>query len=1152
MKRKLVIRVVVVMLVLSALYPLYKGLSATMQARHASSPGTTLDDGLVGHWTFDGADMTSSTALDKSGNNNTGTLTNMSTSSRVAGVLGQGLQLDGTDDYVDLGVHSSEQTLYSVSLWYKSESNSDAQTVFMRGVGNGCFYNPHIIASADGQSLIVSESGCSSGGLVGTYPIVLGAWNHVVVTRSGSQVKVYLNGVLLTTDNSQDSPLSTADARVLLGSFLNVFPTTHLLPMKGSLDDLRIYNRVLSADEIHQLYKMGEGTTMDVDPTSDPLAEGLAGYWRFDEASGVTAIDSSVNGKNGTLTSGPTWGVGKVGGAVTFDGGDDYINIPTNISALDSASAFSISVWFKRTGTGGTSGTALFAKGATSAFTNDIDLMLDNGNLLFAQINNGADGTASFDYSSQYTLGTWALVTLVYDGTQTGNSNRLKIYFNGSQQTLSFGAYSVPATTANLAGTNQYIGRYIDPSNDWMMKGDIDETRIYNRALSADEVATLYRTTKPTEVDASLVGHWTFDGPTISGTTVRDLSGAGNNGTLTNGPTKTEGVLGQAMTFASGQTMLISGDIAFSTGASISFWMKAPRFSNHHGIMDWGNDSYGSGTGTYIHYNNSADVKMYFVPNGWANGSISADVSDVTDNSIWSYWVLVADGSQLKLFKQGSLVTTSSYTSPDKALTAIASYDGGQMDFNGTLEDFRVYNRALSADEIYKMYKVGAGSTMNVDTVTPDLERGLAGYWPLDNGSGVTASDLSVNGNNGTLNNGPTWGSGKIGGAVVSDGVDDSISIPTGVNLAGNSFTVSAWAKRNTTGADDMFFTQGIAVGNYGLLLGFRSTNTFTCAFYANDLDTTATYTDSEWHLWTCTYDTITNRRSIYRDGALVTYATAPSDYLGSGNMYIAYSSTGHGSFEGSVDEVRVYSRALSADEVAQLYRTTVPTKASDGLVGYWPFNGPDVTDKIYDRSGAGNNGYFVGGATTSAKTIGQVGQGLQFDGVDDYVSIASSASIRPPLPLAFSFWINPATVASNQDIFGARVHEPHEGYWANITSDGSLQISFGDNVYCAPEGRRSKTTAASALVANQWQHIAGVIRGATDMDIYINGVDVGGTYSGSGGNISYVSSIMRLGSRGGADGCPAVYLNGALDEFRIYNRALSAQEVKQLYSAGR
>ena len=71
-------------------------------------------------------------------------------------------------------------------------------------------------------------------------------------------------------------------------------------------------------------------------------------------------------------------------------------------------------------------------------------------------------------------------------------------------------------------------------------------------------------------------------------------------------------------------------------------------------------------------------------------------------------------------------------------------------------------------------------------------------------------------------------------------------------------------------------------------------------------------------------------------------------------------------------------------------------------------------------------------------------------------------------------------------------------------------------------------------------------------MDIYINGVDVGGTYSGSGGNISYVSSIMRLGSRGGADGCPAVYLNGALDEFRIYNRALSAQEVKQLYSAGR
>ena len=62
--------------------------------------------------------------------------------------------------------------------------------------------------------------------------------------------------------------------------------------------------------------------------------------------------------------------------------------------------------------------------------------------------------------------------------------------------------------------------------------------------------------------------------------------------------------------------------------------------------------------------------------------------------------------------------------------------------------------------------------------------------------------------------------------------------------------------------------------------------------------------------------------------------------------------------------------------------------RLNQGLVGWWTFDGKDVTDKVYDRSGQGNHGYFEGGATSSAKVAGKVGQGLQFDGTDDYVDV--------------------------------------------------------------------------------------------------------------------------------------------------------------------
>ncbi len=114
--------------------------------------------------------------------------------------------------------------------------------------------------------------------------------------------------------------------------------------------------------------------------------------------------------------------------------------------------------------------------------------------------------------------------------------------------------------------------------------------------------------------------------------------------------------------------------------------------------------------------------------------------------------------------------------------------------------------------------------------------------------------------------------SGASGSAFNFDGSNDVTRI-SGIDLANRSFSVAFWAKRTTSGRFDFAFGGGGSAGNFAgqaLALGFRSNNKFTCGFNSDDLDTPLTYTDSDWHHWTCTYDASNRQRIIYRDGILV------------------------------------------------------------------------------------------------------------------------------------------------------------------------------------------------------------------------------------------------------------------------------------------
>jgi len=126
---------------------------------------------------------------------------------------------------------------------------------------------------------------------------------------STSNSKIYINGILQTLTQLKGTPLSRT---VTPGIFMSGWGFDSNYKFGGSLENMRIYNRELTATEVAAL---AGGTALG----------NLVGYWKLDDGSGTLAADSSGSGHNGTLFNGPRWVAGKSAGAVGFNGANQYI-----------------------------------------------------------------------------------------------------------------------------------------------------------------------------------------------------------------------------------------------------------------------------------------------------------------------------------------------------------------------------------------------------------------------------------------------------------------------------------------------------------------------------------------------------------------------------------------------------------------------------------------------------------------------------------------------------------------------------------------------------------------------------------------------------------------------------------------------------------
>lgn len=226
------------------------------------------------------------------------------------------------------------------------------------------------------------------------------------------------------------------------------------------------------------------------------------------------------------------------------------------------------------------------------------------------------------------------------------------------------------------------------------------------------------------------------------------------------------------------------------------------------------------------------------------------------------------------------------------------------------------------------------------------------------------------------------------------------------------------------------------------------------------------------------------------------------------------------------------------------------PWYNSTGLVGYWSMDGNDVdwsatTAEVIDRSGQGNHGDAIS-MDTSNSVIGKVGQAMDFRG-GGYINIPSSSVFDFTGQDSFSLgvWLNIDSSLGDYDgIIGKASASSIDGYMLRHTTNGNISARLEDVL---DSNQAGATSSGYDYRDGQWHHVFMVVdRVANKLSLYIDGA-----IESQDADIIDIDDIqndynLNIGSFG-----TGVKLNGKIDEARIYNRALSPDEITELYNMG-
>ena len=647
--------------------------------------------------------------------------------------------------------------------------------------------------------------------------------------------------------------------------------------------------------------------------------------------------------------------------------------------------------------------------------------------------------------------------------------------------------------------------------------------------------------------------------------TVGDLSGNNNNGTTYTGTClrfdgsndyveSTSSILRtlEGVTRYS-VSMWVNSDV---TGAYDSFW----GISNTHEL--------------HIYTNNL----FYF----WHNGGASCIGGSLAANT-WTFITATYSVDTQKLYQNGAIVDTETQSQGTSPTAGTTNMFVGKMTgnhFDGKMADIKVWNEVLTDGEIMELYKTPnliVPSGMSTDV--------LELWWPLSEGYGTVAYDASGHGHHGTLTNGVAWEGGQtdipqltgknFSQKMIFDGSNDYLSYGD-VNLPNGSAEVSlsCWIYPTTAGDYGVFgYGSGTTDTTFEIYLYNHSGTIRPAVHYAGG---NSGYTNglglnlNKWNHIAATYDKTSSR--IYVNGEL---SITDAQTLNIATSYRRIGAQNYGSspgefFLGQIDECAIWNTVLTINDIKALSATSNKTVlershihnhkgafveygaplppdarqiASNNLVGYWRNEGNAIWQ---DLSRSGNDGTVNGSPNTLVFPEGHI-EGrdsngfpskvncLAFYGSDrgDYVSISGFGSLSTrTVDFWYKFTGGIITGGGDNVLFS------DGSGWQGLDVVDDNNGSTAQLRWHTVAGGNPGALRTTGLKVNTWYHAA-FAADSSGWELFHNGVS-----QGTNGTTSTQSSTVVIGTR--AD--QTYPYSGLVSAFKIYDRRLSAEEVKHNY----
>ncbi|MCP4710069.1 MAG: DUF1565 domain-containing protein, partial [Planctomycetes bacterium] len=449
----------------------------------------------------------------------------------------------------------------------------------------------------------------------------------------------------------------------------------------------------------------------------------------------------------------------------------------------------------------------------------------------------------------------------------------------------------------------------------------------------AEESDTVLEGLTITSTRSAPVVHFALD--ESSGTIAYDDSYYQRDGTLTNmsGTEWTSGQMGNALDFDRSNEEYVDIDgyagVTGTQSRTVSAWIKTDYSSaNTLFITGWGAD-YNNGKRWLFNLNTSGYLKLG-VHGGYVMGS-----TDLRDG-FWHHVAVVLDSDgtpqvdDIELFVDGVAISVTATNGSQAIDTAgdddvhVGATDGLHSGyyFDGLIDDFRIYDRALYPEEIAVLASYEA-------------------RWEFDETTGAIASDSSSNGYDGTLNNTPTWTNDAERGRVLSFDSSSSEYVKIDGGTSGTAYngitgtnprTISAWVNVDNGSSSNDQLIASWGSSSTGAQWNFRISDSASggkleVGVYSGELTGSTGLRDGNWHHVAATWenDTSPNVEDVllYVDGVLETTSAVTSRQMNTGsanNIYIGVKIGGGSYFDGMMDDVRIYPRVLDKFEIQKLY----------------------------------------------------------------------------------------------------------------------------------------------------------------------------------------------------------------------------------------